>query len=377
MLTKKVASVCHTDMAQPTTSIYIETPAPVSSIDARNDALLLGCEDGTVRRYQLPESRVRKALMGLSGAVSWLRFSPLKGQHDHIWLACGMDLFHFDFSTSESIISVASSAIIRPAQALAKVMVPPESEEDEINEFDIVKESLAFTTDSGRIGLLNLSTLEIMFMRQTHRNVALPISFIPGRPAELCSGGYDNTLLHFDARTGSLLSHIDLAPKMDEDSETTSISLSPPFALSIAVSPNDMIACSTASGHIWMGYGGSKRSEPNGKRKSRKWNGLKTDEGLWFRAGNGPIVAVKFHSRNESLLLALSLHGTLSCFETPRNYNDARPSEAKWSHESKKMVKATTMVTAERGVLRCGVTADRKGILELVDVPLLDHPGSS
>lgn len=79
---------------------------------------------------------------------------------------------------------MASSAIIRPAQALAKVMVPPESEEDEINEFDIVKESLAFTTDSGRIGLLNLSTLEIMFMRQTHRNVALPISFIPGRPAE-------------------------------------------------------------------------------------------------------------------------------------------------------------------------------------------------
>lgn len=201
--------------------------------------------------------------------------------------------------------------------------------------------------------------------------------FLDARLSVLCSGGYDNTLLHFDARTGSLLSHIDLAPKMDEDSETASISLSPPFALSIAVSPNDMIACSTASGHIWMGYGGSKRSEPNGKRKSRKWNGLKTDEGLWFRAGNGPIVAVKFHSRNESLLLALSLHGTLSCFETPRNYNDARPSEAKWSHESKKMVKATTMVTAERGVLRCGVTADRKGILELVDVPLLDHPGSS
>lgn len=120
----------------------------------------------------------------------------------------------------------------------------------------------------------------------------------------VCSGGYDNALLHFDARTKSLLSHLDLgfsflsfgshshpivAPPAD--GEESSISLSPPFILSLSISPSDTIAASTASGHIWIGRGGSKEKS-QGKRKSRKWNGLKSTEGQWIRVGNGPIVAV-------------------------------------------------------------------------------------
>jgi hypothetical protein len=83
------------------------------------------------------------------------------------------------------------------------------------------------------------------------------------------------------------------APSSAQDDETAGISLSPPFALGIAINSDDVIACGIATGHVWMGYGGSKKaSSAQGKRKSRKWNGLNAADGRWLKAGNGPIVSV-------------------------------------------------------------------------------------
>lgn len=72
--------------------------------------------------------------------------------------------------------------------------------------------------------------------------------------------------------------------------ETTS--LSPPFALAISLSSTGIIACATASGHVFIGYGGAKTTGSTKRKKARKWNGLKSDESIWFKAAEGAVVSV-------------------------------------------------------------------------------------
>jgi len=94
-------------------------------------------------------------------------------------------------------------------------------------------------------------------------------------------------------KCGTITNHAPTAPSSSQDDETAGISLSPPFALGIEINSDDIIACGIATGHVWVGYGGSKKaSSAQGKRKSRKWNGLNAADGRWLKAGNGPIVAV-------------------------------------------------------------------------------------
>ena len=74
----------------------IAVPSPVSCIDARDMdnslVVLVGTEDGTIRRYASPSYKVTKALRGLSKGVSWLRFSTLKNEEDCFWVSSGMEV---------------------------------------------------------------------------------------------------------------------------------------------------------------------------------------------------------------------------------------------------------------------------------------------
>ena len=69
------------------------------------------------------------------------------------------------------------------------------------------------------------------------------------------------------------------------------ISLSPPFVLSLSVSPSGLFVAGTADGRTWVGGGGEKRSDGK-KKRSRKWEGLREDDGLWLQVADGPIVGV-------------------------------------------------------------------------------------
>jgi hypothetical protein len=77
----------------------IVVPSPVSCVDAReiNGGLvvLVGTEDGTIRRYASASYKVTKALRGLSKGVSWLRFSTLKDEEDCFWVSSGMEVRNF------------------------------------------------------------------------------------------------------------------------------------------------------------------------------------------------------------------------------------------------------------------------------------------
>lgn len=80
----------------------------------------------------------------------------------------------------------------------------------------------------------------------------------------------------------------DVLPAAPPSSE--GVSLSPPFVLSISVSATGVLAASTADGRVWLGGGGEKRPDSK-KKRSRKWEGLKEDEGVWLQVADGPVVA--------------------------------------------------------------------------------------
>ena len=86
--------------------------------------------------------------------------------------------------------------------------------------------TLAFCTDSGSVGVVDLVSRRVRRMKTRHGNVGTihsdtlctsntlqicgSVSFIPNRHNELVSGGYDSALLHFDFKQGTLLSRFDI-----------------------------------------------------------------------------------------------------------------------------------------------------------------------
>lgn len=127
--------------------------------------------------------------------------------------------------------------------------------------------------------------------------------FVPNRQNEILSAGYDSVLLHFDVTQGSVLSRFDIGREsmVGKDSLLThspaglppsnTVSLSPPFVHCIAFSEQGAVAASTADGRVWVGRGGDK-SIASKKKRHRKWEGLRKDEGNWVSVAEGPVVSV-------------------------------------------------------------------------------------
>jgi hypothetical protein len=195
---------------------------------------------------------------------------------------------------------------------------------------------LAFGTDSGTVGTVDVQSGHIINMRTSHENVRLFVSappllaqlihakkicgvvrFIPDRPSELVSGGYDASLLHFDHVQRSTLSSFKFglfSPcsliSLQTDNKTltgapppsslgNNVSLSPPFVLSSALSSSGLFAVGTADGRLWVGMGAAKSgvaaptSTGDGKKKrARKWEGLRAEDAIEVKAAEGPIVGL-------------------------------------------------------------------------------------
>lgn len=129
------------------------------------------------------------------------------------------------------------------------------------------------------------------------------MGFIPNRPSELLSAGYDSALLHFDIVQGSILSRFDVGMWLLAGIDSlfilfpaslppsSGVSLSPPFFHSVAFSDHSAVTASTADGRVWVGRGGDKLIASK-KKRSRKWEGLKEDEGEWVSVAEGPVVSV-------------------------------------------------------------------------------------
>lgn len=131
------------------------------------------------------------------------------------------------------------------------------------------------------------------------------VKFVPDRPAELVSGGYDSAILHFDYKQNALLSRQDIGTPppcaghaahlidiLAIAPPTSGISLSPPFVLSLSLSVTGLLAATTADGRLWIGGGGDKAAPFNNKKKRvRKWEGLREGDGVFVQVADGPVVA--------------------------------------------------------------------------------------
>ncbi|KAK7054664.1 hypothetical protein VNI00_003127 [Paramarasmius palmivorus] len=248
----------------------LQTPAHTSALAFGHAGhLFAGCDDGTLRLYDLSTFKVLKAIRGFPAEISSIACQKRSGVESRdAWVACGQKIYLFQMDSPKMIMT--------PEDAISTIQICDEEEtEDVLNEItlDTGKKYLAFSTDSGVVGVVDVTTKEVTKMKSKHENICSNVKFIPDRPREIVSSGYDETLLHFDCLQGSVLSKRKI-PSMDNT--VGGITLSPPFITSSAMSPSGVLAVGTADGRIWLGFGSEMQKQA--KKRSRKWNGL-SEEG--------------------------------------------------------------------------------------------------
>ncbi|KAG6876465.1 hypothetical protein C0993_002855 [Termitomyces sp. T159_Od127] len=201
-------------------------------------------------------------------------------------------------------------------------------------------------------------------MKSKHESICGCVKFIPDRPRELVSGGYDTALLHFDYYEGKPLSTRKIPPYQ----VVGGMALSPPFIVSIAISSTGIIAAGTADGRLMIGCGGYKApkgKDSGGKKKrSRKWDGLDNDEEVVTKIAEGPLVALTFEGSN--ILTISTLLGVMTRYEVVYDYDEGSVTLDKiWEQETQSVKKVNALVVDENRVIVGGLTSEGKGVIEI------------
>ncbi|KAJ3007670.1 hypothetical protein NUW54_g3458 [Trametes sanguinea] len=340
----------------------IQVPSAVSALSfSPQEVLCVGSDDGSVRWYDLPSTKVSKAIKSLEDEVSSIIWTQPKKDHPaSIWITSGPKVFAFATESKKIIMSTTDASCCLVVGFCGQKFTADMSS---ISQLSISENGklLAFGTDSGSVGTIEISTQKVSRMRASHTTVCGSVKFIPDRPSEMLSGGYDSALLHFDISQGNILSRLDItAPP-----PTQGVSLSPPFVLSISLSPLGLLAASTADGRVWLGGGGEKRPNPsqgNKKKRSRKWEGLKEDEGLWVQVADGPVVSTVF--RDAERLLTCSLLGSIAEFKISRDSSGMLQAEKTWSSSTSSMEKVNAIAASQFRLVIGGFGKDGKGVVE-------------
>ncbi|KAI0333505.1 WD40 repeat-like protein [Cubamyces sp. BRFM 1775] len=339
-------------------STTIKVPSAVSALAlGPGEQLCVGCDDGSVRWYSLPSTKVSRAIKSLGEEVSSIVWTqPKREEEPSVWIASGRKVFCFPGTSQKMIMSVEDASCSIEAG---------EDDDDLVNELNLSEngKSLAFGSDSGSVGVIETSSNKITRMRNSHTTVCGCVRFVPDRPSELLSGGYDSALLHFDVNQGSILSRLDIAAPPPT---SQGVSLSPPFVLSVSINDAGLLAVSTADGRVWLGGGGEKRpatSQAGKKKRSRKWEGLKEDEGLWLQVADGPVVATAF--RETGQLLTCSLLGALSEYQVTRDAQGSLQAAKVWSSNVSSIEKVNSMAIGQTWLTLGGFGKDGKGVVEV------------
>ncbi|KAK0468195.1 WD40-repeat-containing domain protein [Desarmillaria tabescens] len=256
----------------------LHTPAHISSLAfGHSGHIFAGCDDGTLRVYDL----------------STFKASDLRDA----WIACGTRVYLFQMD-SPAMVLTPSDALASVENLHSSLAASSPKKVSQIS-LDASKTQLAFCTDNGLVGVVDLSSKCVSIMKTKHDNVCGCVKFIPDRPRELVSGGYDKALIHFDYMQENVLSRHDISIPPTNGS----MSFSPPFVLCTALSATGVIAAGTADGHIWLGHGGMK--VPSKGKKSRKWNGLDAEKASLHKLADGPVVALTFCDSNTLIFSTL------------------------------------------------------------------------
>ncbi|THH13865.1 hypothetical protein EW146_g6405 [Bondarzewia mesenterica] len=344
----------------------LRVPPHVTAMShASSNYLYAGSGDGSVRIYRPPEIKVVKAIRGLGAEISSIACSKKKGSELGVWLACGRRILSFDIANPKMILSVVDAS---------NTLDLAEDDEDLLNQIalDSNEKRLAFSTDSGTVGIVDLTTKKISRMKLQHNNICGSVAFIPDRPGEIVSGGYDSALLHFDLNQGTVLSRFDFAALPP----SSGVSLSPPFVLAIDMSTTGILAAGTADGQLWLGAGGEKRpSAVSGKKKrSRKWEGLRGDLSFAFKIAEGPVVDLAF--LNPTTLITCTLLGTITQHMISRAGDDSGTLtiETVWTTSAMGLAKVNAMAAYSGWITIGGFDKQGKGLVEMWRIEHEENP---
>ncbi|EJD02384.1 WD40 repeat-like protein [Fomitiporia mediterranea MF3/22] len=276
----------------------------------------VGSDDGSVRLYQPPEQKVQKAIRGLGTSVSNVLFHTEDGKE--IWVAAGKNVYRFDLTPPKMILALSDANFTKEIG---------QDDEDVVNQLALSANRAYFacTTDAGSVYVLDLGSDEVSKMKTSHDSIAWTASFIPDRPSELVTGGYDCVLFLHDFKLRTLLSRLEITPT---PSLAPGISSLPPFITALALSAQGVAAIGTADGRIWVGLGGMKSlftttgsgsgSGKKGKRnKSKKWGGLNEEDGFFVKLGESLVAGLLFVAPDT--LLSCTVHGKLELHQLTRN----------------------------------------------------------
>ncbi|KAJ7444934.1 WD40-repeat-containing domain protein [Mycena latifolia] len=342
----------------------LHTPSPISAIAFGHSGHLFAgsgaltdasTDDGSLRVYDLSSFKVCRAVSGLPTEVSSIVCFKRPGSDlRDVWLACGRHAYSFQMD-SPKLVQMAgdATAVIELCEA-----------EDILNELAMNpgKTHLAFSTDSGLVGVVDLLSKIVSKMKTSHSSICGIVRFIPDRPREIVSGGYDSSLLHFDWAQGTVLTRREIPPFPIADG----MSLSPPFVMSAALGTTGVMAAGTADGRLWLGLGGEKgpQTKSTKKKRSRKWEGLNPDDELLEKIAEGPIVAMAFSS--PSTVTLSSLLGSIAQYRIVRANNAVQLVKI-FQGQTRDITKVNALIidSDEKRVVIAGLTKDTKGAIEI------------
>ncbi|KAF4576701.1 hypothetical protein EYR36_000703 [Pleurotus pulmonarius] len=315
-----------------------------------------GSSDGFVRVYDSTSLKVVKAIQGLADEVASIVCCSRPDQAlDNIFISVGCRIMSFGFpSESQKLIQKTSDALM---------CINVGEDDDVLNELSLSgnNDRLAFCCDSGTVGIVDLASKVVSTMKAKHSSICGCVKFIPNRPSELFSAGYDHALYHFDFSQRKLLSVYNISPS----AAASGMTLSPPFVMSTAISSTGMFVAGTADGRLLLGYGGEKGSAHARSKRSKKWDGLKADYIIELKHAEGPIVAVSFVG--DSYLLACTLMGSITRLDIQRDDKGGVKLETEWTIETKDIEKVNSLVVVPDGtrIILGGLDKKGGGIIEI------------
>ncbi|KAG2047960.1 WD40 repeat-like protein [Suillus hirtellus] len=339
----------------------LKTPAPISCLaEGSSGNFFAGSDDGSVRVYNQETLKVVKAIRGLGEVSSVVCMAHSAGGLGEIWVASNRHALYFTMDTEKMILAKADATLTLELGT---------ENDDVLNELSLNQKNsqLAFCLDSGAVGVVDLSTKQVTRMKTSHDNICGTVKFIPDRPSELVSGGYDSRLLHHDFHQKTILSRFDLG-RTSPLSESSGVSMSPPFILSSAMSPSGILAAGTADGRVWIGTGGEKMtgvsSGASVKKKRRKWEGLKQDGAFTADVGYGPITALTFFGPRT--LFTSTLMGKVTLHEISGPTADGKLDiSSKWTKATTDVNKVNAIIVTKDLIIIGGLSETGRGITEI------------
>ncbi|KAJ3567727.1 hypothetical protein NP233_g6180 [Leucocoprinus birnbaumii] len=319
--------------------------------------LYAGSDNGDLRVYDLSSFKVLRAVKGNGNMVSSIVCVKRPGsEFRDAWIASGKQVFRFRLDTPKLIQTYDD--------ALESIdAIPAEETENEIQDLALnwEKTHLAFGTNSGSVGIVDLNTKTVTNLKTKHDVMCGSVEWIPEKPRELISGGCDATLMHTDVIKDEVLSKQNLAALSTQDGQ---ISMSPPFIMSLSIASNGIVAAGTADGKLWLGFGGEKAPSASKGKKKAKWGGLDLTHASVVSIAEAPIVAVAFHSPTR--LTVSTLKGAITHFNLIYGGESGNVIyQAIWHHQCETMIKVNAVVVDEKRIVIGGFDEKGKGVIDI------------